>query len=90
MGNQTGLPHKTSAATHATEEDDVRTLWVDTDSRGNRWKPFRDAVYESCTATLSTWDLLAPPTALDFCRYTSHDTEMKGDGTWIGNGTTTG
>ena len=26
MGNETGLPDKTSAATHATEEDDVRTL----------------------------------------------------------------
>ena len=31
---------RTSAAIRAIEDDDVRTLWVDTDSHGNRWKPF--------------------------------------------------
>ena len=41
---------------------------MDTDSHGNRVKPFRDAVFERYTTTLSTWDLYAPPTALDFCR----------------------
>ena len=55
------------------EEDDVRTLRVDTDSHGNRWKPFRDAVFESYTTTHSTWDLDAPPTALDFCQHTSRE-----------------
>ena len=55
------------------EEDDVRTLWVDTDSHGNGWGPIKNAVFESYTTTVSTWDLDAPPTALDFCRYTSRE-----------------
>ena len=46
---------------------------MDTDTHGNCWKPFRDAVFESHTTTFSTWDLDAPPTALDSCRYTSRE-----------------
>ena len=52
------------------KEDDLQTLGVDTDSHGNRWKPFREAVFESYTTTLSTWDLDAPLAAQDFCRHT--------------------
>ena len=72
-GKPDGPTDRTSAATPVIEEDDVRTLWVDTDSHGNRVKPSRDAVFESHTTNCSTLDLDAPPIAVDSCRYTSRE-----------------
>ena len=57
------LPGTTSAAVPVTEEDDVRTLWVDTESHAletAQRRSLREPHHRR-----STWDLDAPLIALD-------------------------
>ena len=53
-GKTDGLLDNTLAAGSVIKEDDVRAPWVDTDSHWNRWKPCRDAVFES-SSQLGIW-----------------------------------
>ena len=62
-------PKVVGCQTEPYDEDDSRTLYVDTDSHELRWKPWREVVYESYNVPLVSWDQDGGQSALDFCRY---------------------
>ena len=47
---------------------DVRTLWVDWDSHGERWKPWREAVRESTAESFPDAPLEGANTSLHMCK----------------------
>jgi hypothetical protein len=50
--------------TPAQSGDDVRTLWIEYDEQGERYKPWRTVVAESSTHHFNDWTLEGPPTQL--------------------------
>jgi len=56
------------AAVQAEATADVRTLWVDWDAHGERWKPWREAVRESTSETFKDAPLEGASTALHMCK----------------------
>ena len=52
------------------EEEDARTLWVEFDSQGQRYKPWKTACDESVVHSYAATPLEGPLTCLDFCRHT--------------------
>ena len=63
-GNGDVLKPATAAA-----EEDVRTLWVDYDDHGERFKKWRDLARESFTPTYSDKQLEGPPTMLTLVKH---------------------
>ena len=51
------------------EGDDVRTLWVEYDEQGERYKPWRMAVRESTSESFSDSPLEGPPTVLHLAKH---------------------
>jgi hypothetical protein len=59
----------TSIGVQADAGDDARTLWLDSDPHEQRWNDYREAVHESYTVALATWDQEGPPSAIGFLKF---------------------
>ena len=51
------------------EEEDARTLWVEYDTQGQRYKPWKAGCDESAVHSYGSPPLEGPLTCLDFCRH---------------------